>query len=282
MLYIVLAIACSTGILVMFKLAGRYTINSLALLVVNYVVAVLFGIFSSPSNLHPEAILQKPWVGLAFLSGILFITGFFLFSFSAVKAGVASTGLASRLSLIVSVAAGLLIFGDSPDIYRIAGISVGLAALYLSLAPQKNSKAGASLLPIALLVVHGISDLALKVVQEYFLNDDYDAFLVSVFFIALIVSSLIFLIKYPIKTMNLKTLLAGILIGLLNWYSSYFLLLSLDRFEVSLVIPIINIGIVAAASAAGIIIFKEKLNARRLAGILIALISIALLSYPKD
>jgi drug/metabolite transporter (DMT)-like permease len=282
MLYLILAIASSTSIIVLFKIFSRLRINTFYAILVNYVVAAAFGFLSEGGNYSIFDIPGKPWFWLSIAGGLLFIVGFNLFALSAHHAGVALTGMASRMSLIVAVIAGLLVFGDQPGLVRIAGIILGIVAFYFTFHRDRMVEVDRKLilLPIALLIVHGISDLLMKVGQQFYIGGDFTLFLATVFMAALGFGILfLFLPRSRQNRFTYKELLGGIVIGLANWYSGYFLLLGLDIFDVSFVIPMINIGIVAAATLTGYLVFREKLTPFNWIGVALAMIAIMLMLY---
>jgi len=280
MIYIILAIVASTSIIVMLKIFSRLQINIYYAILVNYVVASLFGYLGDTGNFSLSVIASKPWLLLAIGAGFLFILGFNLFALSAKYAGVALTGMASRISLIVAVAFGLLVFGDKPAWTQILGIMAGIVAFMLTFYRKGLARFDRKfvLLPLALLMVHGFSDLLMKVGQHYYITDDFNLFLATVF-----VSALFFgILYYPFsnerrKTITWKDVPAGIILGFVNWYSGYFLLLALNEFYVSLVIPMINISIVAATALIGFFVFREKLSKVNWIGVGLALVAIALM-----
>ena len=280
MLFLLLAITASTSIIVLFKIYSRLKINTYYTILVNYVVAAAFGFLSESGNYALAEIPAKPWFLLAVVAGLFFIVGFNLFALSAHQAGVALTGMASRMSLIVAVSAGLLVFGDKPGILRIAGIILGIVAFYFTFHRGQTEKPDRKLLllPVALLIVHGFSDLLMKIGQQYYIGGEFTLFLAVVFLAALVFGIAFLFIRKPGKVhFTYKELASGIVIGLANWYSGYFLLLGLDIFDVSFVIPMINISIVAAASLIGYFVFREKLKALNWIGVALALLAILLM-----
>jgi len=282
MLYLILAITASTSIIVLFKIFSRLKINTFYAIILNYVIAAAFGFLSESSNYSFIDIPFKSWFWLAITAGFSFIVGFILFALSAHHAGVALTGMASRMSLIVAVIAGLLIFGDQPGFMRITGIILGIVAFYFTFHRNRMVEVDRKLilLPIALLIVHGFSDLLMKIGQHYYIGGDFTLFLATVFLAALAFGVLFLVIRRPQQDrFTYKELLGGIVIGLANWYSGFFLLLGLDVFDVSFVIPMINIGIVAAASLIGYLIFREKLRPFNWIGVALAIIAILLMLY---
>lgn len=282
MIYLLAAIIASTGIIVLFKIFSRLKINTFSAIMVNYVVAASFGFLSEPGAFLVSDIPSKPWFWLSIAMGLMYIVGFNLFALSAHHAGVALTGMASRMSLIVAVVAGVLVFGDQPGMLRVSGIILGIIAFYLTFHRNRLADVDRKLLllPLALLIVHGFSDLLMKIGQHYYIDGDFTLFLATVFAAALVFGFVfIFLGNRKKVRFTYKEVLGGIIIGLANWYSGYFLLLGLNIFEVSFVIPIINIGIVTAASLVGYIVFKEKLKPLNWIGVALALVAILLMMY---
>jgi drug/metabolite transporter (DMT)-like permease len=280
MIYLLAAITASTSIIVLFKIFSRLKINTFSAIMVNYVVAASFGFLSEPGAFLVSDIPSKPWFWLSIAAGLMFIVGFNLFALSAHHAGVALTGMASRMSLIVAVVAGVLVFGDQPGMLRVSGIILGIIAFYLTFHRNRLADVDRKilLLPLILLIVHGFSDLLMKIGQHYYIDGDFTLFLATVFAAALVFGFVfIFLGNRKKVRFTYKEVLGGIIIGLANWYSGYFLLLGLNIFEVSFVIPIINIGIVTAASLVGYIVFKEKLKPLNWIGVALALVAILLM-----
>jgi drug/metabolite transporter (DMT)-like permease len=280
MIYLLAAITASTSIIVLFKIFSRLKINTFSAIMVNYVVAASFGFLSEPGAFLVSDIPSKPWFWLSIAAGLMFIVGFNLFALSAHHAGVALTGMASRMSLIVAVVAGVLVFGDQPGMLRVSGIILGIIAFYLTFHRSRLADVDRKilLLPLILLIVHGFSDLLMKIGQHYYIDGDFTLFLATVFAAALVFGFVfIFLGNRKKVRFTYKEVLGGIIIGLANWYSGYFLLLGLNIFEVSFVIPIINIGIVTAASLVGYIVFKEKLKPLNWIGVALALVAILLM-----
>lgn len=280
MLFLLLAITASTSIIVLFKIFSRLKINSYYTIMVNYVIAAAFGFLSESGSFIVAEIPAKPWFLLAITAGLFYIVGFNLFALSAHHAGVALTGMASRMSLIVAVSAGLLVFGDQPGLLRIAGIVLGIVAFFFTFHHGHMEKVDRKLilLPVALLIVHGFSDLLMKIGQQYYIGGEFTLFLAVVFLAALVFGIVFLFIRKPGKArFTYKELLGGIVLGLANWYSGYFLLKGLDIFDVSFVISMINISIVAVASLIGYFIFSEKLKLLNWIGVALALVAILLM-----
>ena len=186
------------------------------------------------------------------------------------------------MSVVIPVILGFLIFGDSAGIVKIIGIVIGLAAFYLTTKKEKTIKVNKSylFLPLLLFLVVGINDSLLKAAEHFYITDDFVLFLATSFGFALIFGLFVFIFKSTKqkKQFALKNIIAGIILGILNWYSTLFFLKGLDVFQVTVFIPVFNIGVVTLASLIGFLIFKEKLSKTNIAGIVLAVIAILLIA----
>ena len=97
---------------------------------------------------------------------------------------------------------------------------------------------------------------------------------VSIFFGAFILSFIFNFYKRELY--QAKNIFGGIVLGIPNYGSLYFLLKALDasNLESSKIFPINNICIVCATAFAGIFIFSEKFNRKKLIGLGMAILSI--------
>ena len=77
-----------------------------------------------------------------------------------------------------------------------------------------------------------------------------------------------------------KNILAGIALGIPNYGSIYFLIKALDmhNLESSVIFPVNNVGIVALSVVCARILFNENLSLKNIVGVILAIISIALMN----
>jgi drug/metabolite transporter (DMT)-like permease len=282
MFYLIISILLSTAIIVTFKVFDRFKINIVQAITVNYLVASGFGYLSEAGNFSPADVSEQSWFYLAILTGLSLIVAFNLFAVSAQIAGVAITAISSRMSVIIPVLMGFVFFGDSAGAVKIAGIITGLLAFYFTSKKDKKPIVDKSLLflPLMLFFAVGINDSLMKIAEHDYISDDFIPFLATAFGFALIFGLMVFGYKWQKENQNLelKNLIAGIILGLLNWYSTLFVLIGLSYFQVSVFMPVYNIGVVALAAITGMVIFGEKLSKINILGIFLALISILLIA----
>ena len=287
MLYLIIAILTSTTIMIVFKLSKKYEINILQAITVNYLVAAGFGFAICEKPLSLEMIKNADWFYISFFTGITFIVGFNLFALSAQKAGVAITAVASKMSVVIPVILGFTIFSEKPTILKLFGIIFTLCAFYLIFKKEKGFKIDYRyvILPLLLFLANGANDSLLKYTQHnYIANDnDFIVFLAFIFFIALIIGSFVMGINIAFtKTrISTKSIGVGVLLGVLNWYSTLFFLKALNVIDVSVVVPILNVSIVALSAIVGYFVFKEQLRKINWIGILLALLAILSIAFAK-
>jgi len=96
MLFIVLSVVQSVLIFVTFRLFDRYKVGNLQAIVVNYIIASIFGFLINPVPVHITDLTSFSWFTTALLLGVLFIGTFFMFALSSQKAGVAVTSVPAK------------------------------------------------------------------------------------------------------------------------------------------------------------------------------------------
>lgn len=285
MIWLLLALLFSTLIMVNFKLHPRFSIKTLQAITINYMTASVCG-FLTIGEFPKVSITNESWSLLSVFSGVFLILVFFVFAQSAKKVGIALTSVSSKMSVIIPVLLGFFIFAEPTTMNKITGIIIALPAFYLILKTPKNDQTTLKrrylILPILLFFGNGLNDSLLKIAQFNYLNtsDAHTRYLSYAFLVSLIIGTVILLIQLLIKKdkLHMPSLLSGILLGLLNWYSTLFFLKGLATMDVSVFIPLFNIGIVILGALTGTIIFREKLSVKNVIGFALAVCSIVLIA----
>lgn len=292
MLDILLCILTTTMLMVVFKLLGQFKISTYPTIVVNYWVCVLTGIVAQGHVPQVALISSKPWFPLALTLGLLFITVFNLIGASARNAGITVTAIANKMSLVIPIAAAFLLYGDVVTPVKITGISLALVSIALTTyTPPEGRKKGASiwvlyLLPLSVFIGSGIVDSLVNFVQSQYLKGvSYQEFLIFLFLTAATLGTVGLMVQLlrGKAQLNWKVLVAGIALGLPNYGSIYFMMRALEfsGLESSAVFPLINIGVVSLSALVAYFAFKEYLSKLNMAGIVLAIAAIALLSYTR-
>lgn len=280
MIYLLLSILSSTAIFVVFKLFDNYKIDTLQAIVINYITAFTCGLFLYDGRIRLE-IIYIDWFIVAVGLGILFITVFNVMALTAQKNGLSVVSVASKMSVIIPILFGIYVYNESAGIQKVLGIILALVAVYLtSIKPKDDAVLTKSIyLPIILFIGSGIIDTS---VNHFAPKHHMQLFLAVIFGIAGSVGFLILSYKSIIlkQSFKLKSIPFGIALGVVNYCSMYFLLkaLRVDGFESSSIFTINNVVIVAISTLVGLLLFKEQISKTNWVGILIAIISIILVT----
>jgi len=205
---------------------------------------------------------------------------------------VAVATVANKLSLAIPVLLAVYLYGEVVMGFKLLGIGVALVAVALTCyQPAKNKESKALktggiqyLLPIVLFVGSGLLDAVINHVQKKYITDDNsNAFLITGFLSAACIGSVILTIQLfsGKKKFSFANLLAGVLIGIPNYFSIWFLMkfLKTSPWQSSAKIPVNNMGIVLFSSVVAWLLFKEKLSLINWAGILLSIAAIALIAF---
>lgn len=289
MIWLLLSIASSTLIFAIFKLFTKYNINNLQAIVVNYYVAFAVGFLSGDFDFSVLDLGSKPWSVSIIILGFLFITLFQVMALVSQKFGVSAVSVAVKMSLVIPVLAAVFIYHEDISFLKGIGILCALAAVYLAtLKPEKTKGKPAYLfLPIILFVGSGFLDAFINFNQAILVPvGDQAYFASSIFFVAGIFGFIFISYQALMKKVSFqwKNILAGILLGIPNYGSIYFLLQALEikSLESSVIFPINNVGIVALSVIVGKLFFNEHLSKTNKAGIALALIAILLIAIKSS
>jgi drug/metabolite transporter (DMT)-like permease len=283
MLYLILAILTSSGIVVLFRLFDNYKINNIQAITVNYAIASILGFVTAPENISVSSVLSVSWFPFALLVGITLILVFNVFALSSQKAGVAITAVSSKMSVVIPVSIGILFYHDFVNIWIIFGIITSLLAFYLTFKKKKSTEKVDKryfILPLLLFIGNGSNDSLLKHSQKFYIGDETELFLSTAFLFSFVIGSIVLLIDLlkNKRILELKNITAGVVLGLLNYASTYFFIKGLSHFQSSVFFPIFNVSIVMIAALVGYFVFKEKLSKINWLGIFLALSAILMIT----
>lgn len=283
MIYILLSIACSVLVSVHLKLARRFQVDVGQAVAWNYVVAALAAWLALQPQLAALRDAGPAWWPLVGL-GALLPTIFVALGASVRHAGIVRSDAAQRLSLVLSLLAAFLLFGQRFTGTLAAGIVLGLLALLAlvwRVQPAADGQGRAAWsYPVLVFAGFGCIDVLLKRVSAA--GVPLGASLLAMFAIAFVVAIGMVLARVSAgrTTFTRRSLLAGLLLGLLNFGNILFYLRAHQALshDPALVFASMNLGVVTLGALVGAFVFGEPLNRVNLAGLLLALVAIALLA----
>ena len=284
MIYLFLSIAASSLIFVIFKLFARYNINTLQAIVVNYWIAFITGVTTYTGDTTVSEALNAQWLYGALALGFVFISVFNLMALTTQKSGLSVVAVATKMSVIIPITFGILYYQESAAFIKILGIAIALVAVYLASSKEKSTlKKSSILLPFLILIGSGIIDVSLKYMEQAYVKDsDAGIFSATIFASAGVLG--IVLIGYLLITgktqLQLKNGIAGMVLGIPNYFSIYYLVeaLRIEGMDSSSIFTLNNVSIVILSTLLGILIFKEKIAVKNWIGIGLAILSIVLVT----
>jgi drug/metabolite transporter (DMT)-like permease len=284
MFFIIATILLNVVLSAIFKLFPRYRIDALQAIVANYVVCVATGAIYIGRLPYNAGHIQQNWFPWALLMGVGFISLFNLIAMCTRVDGITTTTIANKLSLVIPVLVSVLLFNEHGTLAKFAGIGLALPAVYLATrVKEDNGRMQGLFYPALLFVGSGLLDTLVNYVQRYHLpNADTQAvFTIYCFSVAGCVGLLA--VGFQVATgktrLHWRNLIAGICVGIPNYFSIYFLIRALNSntFQSSATIPVINIGILIASALAALLFFREKVSAARIVGLVLSVVAILLI-----
>ncbi len=290
MIYLLFSILSSTLIYVVFKLFPKFGIQTLQAIVFNYWAAFIFGIclidFEQAGSIH-----DYDWKWLIPIEGILFITIFNVMALTVQKHSVTVGSVASRTAMIIPAAVFMFLEPENAfSFYKVIGIILALVAVYLSSKRDKAHQIDRRYfyLPLILFVGSGLIDLLIGYAETYLMksSDEILLFTPGIFFIAGLLGTCVLLYRYRVKkdmTWQWKDVLGGMILGLVNYSSLYFILKAMNSqlLDPSIFFPVNHMGIIAAGILVGLVAFKERISVVNWVGIILGLIAILLMTWVR-
>jgi len=284
MIYVLASAICSVLVSVLLKLARRFGLDVGQMVAWNYAAALALAALLLQPSLAPLRQPGAPWFALLGL-GLLLPTIFLALGASVRHAGIVRSDTAQRLSLLLSLLAAFLLFGERLDAIKALGCVLGLLALLgMVWRPERGHDAGGSARwrwPLLVFAGFGAIDVLFKRVAAA--GVPLGTSLAAMFALALPVAFALAAWRAARggARFTLRNTLGGLLLGLLNFGNILFYLRAHRALpqHPALVFASMNLGVVVLGALTGVLLFRERLSRVNLAGLLLALLAIALLAW---
>ncbi|QNL48607.1 EamA family transporter [Olivibacter sp. SDN3] len=285
---VLLSVLCSVTVSVIIKLARRYSVNTIQMIAWNYPVAVLLSYYYLKPNFDNLTFDQAPVTTYVIL-GLLLPSLFVIIAASIRYTGIVRTEVAQRLSLFIPLIAAFFIFNEHPAPIKLSGVIVGLIAVVCSirwhhtnsLSVNKVGRFGSWLYPLIVFFGMGVIDILFKHLAQY-QGVSYKTSIFVVFVLCTLTSFLSIAYLGVIKKMrfSLSGTLWGILLGLFNFGNIIFYMRAHQALpdNPSVVFSGMNIGVIIVGAVTGIFLFGEKLSILNKVGLVLAIISVLIIS----
>ena len=294
-IYLIIATVCAAMFSILFKIFHIKGIDSGQAIFFNYLTAFILGILFS---LHGELAvnpLKAHWLVPVLILGFIFMAGMILLSDSTRRVGVAISTVCSRASMVIPIIVSYMMIegSDKPKWFLIILVLVAMTLTVWTGKPDdgRSYTFRDILAPIIVFITFGLSNSFLKVIQhrvtvadtgagmsEQAINSELSLVTASVFFVAMLLCIYSFFKKGPDGKripISFKNILGGMSLGLVNYFCTYTLMLSMKTIDSSILFPIHNVGIVAIGAFVGLWAFHEKMRPHQVLGMVLAAVSIA-------
>ena len=277
MQFILIAALFSVSVSIALKLYRQYGFNIVHLLTLNYITAsVLCFLWFKPTFNVVQ--LKHSWWLIGALAVIL-PSIFWCLDRALHHAGLIKTEIAQRLSVVLTILVSTLIYHEQFSLLKIFGIVLGVVAVLIMLIGQGSAKSSQSVAAwlsiLSVWIGYAVIDLLFKYTSG--LGLQFAMSLNAIFMCSAILC--LFASLFQAQALTIKTLLAGVILGALNFANIAFYLYAHRQLSDSpaLVFASMNIMVVCLGILAAVLIFKEQLNQSRAVGGMLAIVAVLIL-----
>ena len=279
MLYLLLAVVSSAMVSILMRISEKYVRGSMVMFCANYAVCMVMSLLYM-RDIRPLVFETGTGtaVALGAVTGILYLAGFVLLQKNVSCNGIILSGAAMKLGgVLIPIIAAVLLFQERITWLQLAGAVLAVAAVVLINRSKGDGSTGGKKQWLAvLLLVSGASDAMANIFDKTGPADLKNLYLSCTFFAALLIALAFALQKR--QRITVADLLCGLLIGIPNYYSARFLLLSLGSLPAVVVYPVFNVGTIIVITATGTVFFHERLSRYKKCALLLILAALVMLN----
>lgn len=271
--FLIMSVICSVLVSVLLKLARPKNINLSLAITVNYAVCVLATLLFLQPAFNDDAIKQGLLLFVAL--GVLLPSIFLVMGKAVQLAGIVKADTAQRLALIIPIISAFLLFGEQLTSAKLIALILVFVAMGCLLYKKSMNNAHThrhTTLLIGVFVGYGVIDVLLKQLSK--MGGATSGNLIISFGLALIfMLGFNFYKKYR---WDKTSMMGGVILGLLN-FANIFTYINAHKAmsdTPTLVFAGMNMGVIVLGALTGLLVFKERLSAINLLGVVIALIAI--------
>lgn len=282
MSFLLLSVVCSVLVSVLLKRAGVLRIDVAQAVTWNYAIAAVACALLLKPSLQPLRDGSAPWPELLLLA-IALPAIFLVFGRAVALAGIVRSDAAQRLSLLLSLAAAFVLFGERLNAWKSAGLCVGVLALFGILSRPAGEGAdwkrawpwllgtcaGYALVDVLLKRIALSGTASMTALQASFVFA----------FVLILVVQVVRAMRGSTR-FTMRSLLGGLLLGALNFANIYFYVRAHQALPHSpaTVFATMNIGVVALGTLVGVAFFGERTGAWNRVGLALAVLAIVLVA----
>lgn len=291
MIYLIGSILTSSLVALLFRGMPKFKVDTFQAVGVNYFICFVVGsLLSVDSNIFTAPLWEQDWFPFTIVLGGVFIGVFYAIALTAQQIGVSVSMVAAKMALVIPVLASVILWGDTITTWGYVGIAGALTSVWFtSKKDEKVEKLHWKIvvLPAIVFLGSGFIDSSLKYIQHHHMSGDTDSQPVTIIFGAAFLTALVVMVVRRVKfkkRLNKQSVIAGVILGIPNYFTMYLLVKALDveGVKTAVVFPINHIGIVMVSTMFSVLIFKEKLSRTNVLGIILAILAIVLISVSEN
>jgi len=285
--YLIIAVLSSASMAVVLKIFRKQKGNRYGIILGNYLTCVLLSFLLLPEKnilFSPDPITLLCGI----IAGVLFVAGLVSMQSSIAVNGAILTSAFSKLGLIVPLLISAVFFGDRIRILQIPGIVLIFLSFWLILfdkdsIKKQQSGIGAGRRPVLLLAVLlacGFADAMAKVFEHVGKRKEDQLYFLILFAAAALITCFLMSMEYRKtgKKLSGKEFLAGVMVGIPNYFSSALLLKALTGLPSFVVYPCFCAGTLLLVTVIGAAFFRERPGKRAWAGLAVIVLALVLLN----
>ena len=118
--------------LMLFKYFGKYQVNNLQAIIINYFTAGSLAVLITNTNSLPinfQHIVLSNYIVPSLIIGLLFIITFNLLAYGTQKIGIAISTVANKMSMIIPVIIGIYLFKEAIGVFKLIGIFLAISGV---------------------------------------------------------------------------------------------------------------------------------------------------------
>lgn len=286
MLLLLLCVVINALIGIIFKYFNKYNVEAFPAIVINYFVCVVTGSLMLGEVPFGTDIIDKPWFLYALVLSCMFIGTFTIMAYTVRGFGIVIATIFQKMSLLAPTIIGIAVYHEGNSAIKTTGIILAVASIFVITRSDKETATNDHyrlwIYPLIVFLGSCIIDFILFYVNINNIVDSGDIrFVIALFLCAGIIGFIVLSIQIALgkSRLTVKSLFAGIALGIPNFFSIYLLVQVLSKgMDASVVFPINNVGILAISAMLGIILFKEKIGFTKLGGLALAIGAILLIA----
>ena len=278
MIYLMLAIASSALVSIIIRLGEDHVTNQMGMLLSNYVVCSICAIVCSNSDVVTAVQASGFFdIGLGVVCGFLYLAGLLLMQYNTKHNGVVLSSTFMKLGVLIPTLMAIVFFREIPKGTQVIGIVLALLAIVMIHFEKDALKEGnKKLWLLVLLLCGGITDSTANIFEKFGSPAAKDVYLFMIFFVAGVLAFV--LVLKSKKKVSPKDVIFGVILGVPNYFSSRFLLLSLSSMSAVVVYPTYSVATMIVITVVGVLAFKEKLDRKKAIALSMIVLALGLLN----